>query len=112
MKLILLVIMLKGFIFANMMENIKSGLNTGINYAKEKTESTPVKAELVYVNMDLENIYEEIGKQYIEYIKIKENEKIDIGVNELLEKSKLLFIKKEKLEKKILEIEKKYESNI
>ena len=109
MRLVFLILSLNIFLTADILDSIKLGISTSITYAKEKSEITPLQAEIISIDMDLDRAYKIIGKKYVEYIS-KNNHK-NIGVNNLLEKLKPLLKKKENLEKEILNIKSKYNVN-
>lgn len=109
MRLVFYIFLLNSFLIADILDNIKSGLSTGIMYAKEKTEIAPIKAEIISIEMDLDRAYKVIGKKYVEYASKNHHE--DIGVNNLLLTLKPLKEKKKDLEEEILKINRKYDTN-
>ncbi len=107
MKKIILFIAFSLFLNADMIDNIKSSLNTGITYTKEKAEIAPIQAKIISLEIDIDRAYKIIGKKYVEYIKTDKETKMDVEI--LMEQLEPLIQEKADLEEEILKKEKKYQ---
>jgi len=108
MKNIIYIMILSSFLHADIMDNIKSGISSGITYTKEKSETAPAKAEMISIEMDLERAYKIIGRKYVEHANSHEHK--DIGLDNLIKELQPLMKRKKVLEQEVAEIESKYHS--
>jgi len=94
---------------ADILNSIKGATSSAIVYTKELSEITPIKAEILSIDLDLQRAYTAIGKKYVEYA--KNNPHPNIGANEVLDLMGPLLVKRQELTQKIELIEQKYRYN-
>lgn len=100
--------------FFNNLKNTASSLgkaasnfvNTGATDAKDAAELDSIKKELASIDSDINSGYTQIGKKYVDYV-IKTNEMPGIDVSDVLNMLSPKFERKEELETKLIEIEKR-----
>ena len=81
-------------------------VNTGATDAKESAELAEIKRELDSIENDINSGYTQIGKKYVDYV-IKTSEMPGIDVSDVLKMLEPKFDRKEELQAKMIEIEKR-----
>ncbi len=87
-------------------KSAKNVINTTATDSKEKSELSEIKKELAAIEVDIENGYTHIGSKYVEYL-IASGEAPCIDIEDTLKSLEPKFERKEELNAKMVEIEKR-----
>ncbi len=77
--------------------------------ASEQSELTQLKAQVNVINQELDSLYVQVGRRYVDYV-LKNNEMPGIDATDLLKLMDPKLTKKKELEQKIVELEKEIKS--
>ncbi|MGH4052617.1 MAG: hypothetical protein ACREVX_15015 [Clostridium sp.] len=80
--------------------------NTAVISSQDNTKTNNIKTELITINEELNELYRQIGKKYVEYVS-KTEEAPESGVKDLLKLVEAKIERKNKLESQLIQIEKK-----